>query len=149
MGRFEKPCQKAVVKGEDCGRSSGNERALGQHLNSKAHAPVINHDEEILSVVRVAPVASETPSLRPLVLRPIDFDDKPEKEVEFPRKYDETSKLYILSPVSGKGLRQAVAATEAGDCEQTGHTVLVAGNVYARGIEEVPGHVLYCSVSSG
>jgi hypothetical protein len=25
--------------------------------------------------------------------------------------------------------------------EQTGHTVIVAGNVYARGIEEAPGHV--------
>jgi len=25
--------------------------------------------------------------------------------------------------------------------EQTGHTALVAGNVYARGIEEAPGHV--------
>lgn len=64
---------------------------------------MINHDEDILSTVRSPPVAFGTPSFQPLVPRPMDFDDKPEKEVEFPRNDDATSKLYILTPVLGKG----------------------------------------------
>jgi hypothetical protein len=103
MGRFKKPGPKAVVKCEDCGRSFCNERALGQHLNSKAHALVINNDEDILAIVSSLPVTSDTPSFQPLVPRPMDFDDKPEKEVEFPREDDATSKLYILTPIPGKG----------------------------------------------
>jgi SET domain len=82
-------------------RSFGNERALGQHINSKAHAPVINHDEDILPIARSPPAAFETP-FKPLVPGLIDFDDKPEK-VEFPRKDNSTSKLYILTPLPGKG----------------------------------------------
>jgi hypothetical protein len=92
-----------VVKCEDCGRSFCNERALGQHLNSKAHAPVINNDEDILPIVRSPPVTFDTPSFQSLVPRPMDFDDKPEKEVEFLRKDDATSKFYILTPIPGKG----------------------------------------------
>jgi hypothetical protein len=29
----------------------------------------------------------------------VDFDNKPAREVEFPRKDDATSKLYILTPL--------------------------------------------------
>jgi hypothetical protein len=72
----------------DCGRSFGNECALGQHTNSKAHAPVTSHEEEILLIVRSALVAFDTPSPRPM-----DFGDKPKKEVEFPRKDDATSSI--------------------------------------------------------
>jgi hypothetical protein len=103
MGKFKKPRPKAVVKCEDCGRSFCNERALGQHLNSKAHAPVINYDEEILPIVRTEPVAFNTPSFRPVVPRAMDFDGKPAKEVEVPREDDPRSKLYILTPIPGKG----------------------------------------------
>jgi hypothetical protein len=103
MGRYKRPGLKAAVKCEDCGRSFGNERALGQHLNSKAHALVINHDEDILPIVRSPPVTFDTPSFQLLVPRPMDFDDKPEKEVEFPRKDEATSNLYILMPIPGKG----------------------------------------------
>jgi hypothetical protein len=103
MGRFKKPGPKAEVKCEDCGRPFGNERALGQHLNSKVHAPVINKDEDILPIVRSPPIAFDTPSFQPLVPTPMDFDDKLEKELEFPRKNDATSKLYILTPIPGKG----------------------------------------------
>jgi hypothetical protein len=101
MGKFKKPGPKAVIKCEDCGRSFGNERALGQHLYSKSHAPVTNHDEEILPIVRTKPVAFDTPS--PLVPKVMDFDDKPTKEVEFTRHEGPTSKLYILTPLPGKG----------------------------------------------
>jgi hypothetical protein len=103
MGRFKKPGPKAVVKCEDCGRSFCNERALGQHLNSKAHAPVINHDEDILPIVRSPPVTLDMLSFQPLVPKPMGFGDKPEKDVEFPRKDNATSKLYILTPIPGKG----------------------------------------------
>lgn len=64
---------------------------------------MINNDEDILPIVSSPPVTSDTPSFQPLVPRPKDFDDKPEKEVEFPRKDDATSKLYILTPIPGKG----------------------------------------------
>jgi hypothetical protein len=111
MRKFKKPGPKAVVKCEDCGRSFGNERALGQHLDYKAHALVINLDEDILPIVRSAPVAFDTPSFQPLAPRPMDFNDKPEKEVEFPRKDDATSKLYILTPLLGKGLGLIAAQT--------------------------------------
>jgi hypothetical protein len=108
MGRFKKPGPKAF-KCEDCGRSFGNERALSQHLYSKAHAPAIthapaiNHDEDIPPIARSPPVAFDTQLFKPLVPGPIDFDDKPEKEVEFPRKDNATSKFYILTPLPGKG----------------------------------------------
>jgi hypothetical protein len=102
MARFKKPGPKAY-KCEDCSRSFGNERALGQHLNSKVHAPVINHDEDIPLIARSPPVAFDSPLFKPLVPGPIDFDDKPEKEVEFPRKDTATSKLFILTPLPGKG----------------------------------------------
>jgi len=105
MGRFKKPGPKAVVKCEDCGRSFGNKRALGQHLNFKHHAPVFNHDEDddIVPIVRSAPVTFDTPSFRPLVPRPMNFDDKFEKEVKFLRGDNAMLKLYILTPISGKG----------------------------------------------
>jgi hypothetical protein len=63
------------------------QRALGQHLNFKHHAPVFNHDEDddIVPIVRSAPVTFDTPSFRPLVPRPMNFDDKFEKEVKFLR----------------------------------------------------------------
>lgn len=102
MARFKKPGPKAF-KCEDCSRSFGNERALGQHLNSKVHAPVINHDEDIPLIARSPPVVFDSPLFKPLVPGPIDFDDKPEKEVEFPRKDNATSKLFILTPLPGKG----------------------------------------------
>jgi hypothetical protein len=101
MGRFKKPVPKGF-KCENCGRSFGNERALGQHLNSNTHAPVINHDEDIPPIARSPPVAFDTPLFKPLVPGPIDFDDKSKKEVEFPRK-DNATKLYILTPLPGKG----------------------------------------------
>lgn len=59
-------------------------------------SPLINHDEDIL------PVGFDTP-FEPLVPGLIDCDDKPEKEVEFSRKDNATSKLYILTPLPGKG----------------------------------------------
>lgn len=102
MRRFKKPGPKAI-KCEDCGRSFGNERAFGQHLNSKAHAPVINHDEDILPIARSPPITFDTPLSKPLIPGSIDFDDKPEKEVQFPRKDNAASKLYILTPLPGKG----------------------------------------------
>jgi len=51
MGRFKKP--GAVVKCEHCGRSFVNERTFGQHLNSKTHDLVINHDEDNPSIVYI------------------------------------------------------------------------------------------------
>lgn len=84
MGRFKKPVPK-TVKCEDCGRLFGNERDLAQHLNSKAHGPVINHDEGTLPIVCSPPATSDAPSFQPPVPRPMSFDDKPEG-VEFPRK---------------------------------------------------------------
>lgn len=33
----------------------------------------------------------------------MDFDDKPKKEGEFPRKDDAMLNLYILTPILGKG----------------------------------------------
>jgi hypothetical protein len=101
MRRIKKPGPK-LFKCEDCGRSFGNERALGQHINSKVHTPVINHDENILPIARSPPVVFDTP-LKPLVPGPIEFDDKPEKEVEIPRKDNSTPKLYILTSLPGKG----------------------------------------------
>jgi hypothetical protein len=101
MGRFKKPVLKGF-KCENCGRSFGNKRALGQHLNSNTHAPVINHDEDIPPIARSPPVAFDTPLFKPLVPGLIDFDNKPKKEVEFPRK-DNATKLYILTPLPGKG----------------------------------------------
>jgi hypothetical protein len=101
MGRFKRPRPKPV-KCEECGRPFGNDRALGQHLNSKAHAPVINHDEDILPIARSPPVAFHT-SFKPLAPGPIDFDEQPEKDVEIPRKDNATSRLYILTPLPGKG----------------------------------------------
>jgi len=80
----------------------GNERGLAQHLDSKAHAPVINHGEGILPIVRSLPASSDTPSFQPPVPTPMTFDNKPE-EVEFPKKDSATSKLYILTPIPGKG----------------------------------------------
>jgi hypothetical protein len=100
MGRFKKPVTKAV-KCENCGRSFGNERDLGQHLNSRAHALPTSHDEDVLPIGRPLPVTFDAPSPQPLELRPMDVND--EKEDEFPRNDDATSKLYILTPVLGKG----------------------------------------------
>jgi SET domain len=105
MGGFKKPRPKAAVKCEDCGRSFVNERALGQHLNSKAHASMISHDEDTLPIVCSAPVAFDTPSSQSLAPRPIDFDDEP-KEVELPRKDDATSSVaqfYEIRSIEGKG----------------------------------------------
>jgi hypothetical protein len=102
MGRSKKPVPKGF-KCKDCGRSFGNEHALGQHLNSKAHAPVINHDEDIPPIARSPPVVFNMPLFKPLVPGLIDFDDKPKKEVEFPRNDNVTLKLYILMPLLGKG----------------------------------------------
>ena len=102
IARFKKPGPKAF-KCEDCSRSFSNKRALGQHLNSKVHAHVINHDEDIPLTARSPPVAFDSPLFKPLVPGPIDFDDRPEKEVEFPRKDTATSKLFILTPLLGKG----------------------------------------------
>ena len=103
MGRFKKPRPKAVFKCDDCGRSFGNERALGQHLNSKAHAPVMSHDEDILLIANSTPVAFDTPSSPPLAPKSMDFDDKPKKEVEFTRKDDTTSEFYEIQSIRGKG----------------------------------------------
>jgi hypothetical protein len=64
---------------------------------------VVNHDEDILPTVRSAPAAFDTPSFQPLATGPVDFHDRVEKEVEFPRKDDSMSKLYILTPLPGKG----------------------------------------------
>lgn len=100
MGRFKKPVPK-TVKCTDCSRSFGNERDLGQHLNSGAHAPMINHNEEILPIDRPPPVTFDKLLFQPPVSRPVDVDD--EKEVEFPRKDVATSKLYILMALPGKG----------------------------------------------
>jgi len=108
MGRFKKPVPK-TVKCQDCSRSFGNEHALAQHLNSRAHGPVINHDEGIPPIIRSPPTASDTLLFQPLVPRPVDFDDKPEV-VEFTKKDDSTSKLYILTPIPGKG--QGLIAVE-------------------------------------
>jgi hypothetical protein len=91
MGRFKKPVPKAV-KCEDCGRSFGNKRDLGQHRSS-AHAPAINQEEDILPIDRPPPVTFDIPLL--------DVDD--EREVEFPRKDDAVSKLCIITPLPGKG----------------------------------------------
>jgi SET domain len=101
MGRFKKPVPK-TVKCEDCGRLFGKERDLTQHLNSKAHTPVINHDIGTLPNVHYQPVTSATPSFQSPVPRPMGLDDKP-AEVEFPKKESATPKLYILTPVPGKG----------------------------------------------
>jgi hypothetical protein len=102
MGKFKTPGQKAV-RLCDGGRSFGNERDPGQHLNSKAHAPVVNHVENVLLVDRSPPVAFDTPSFQLLVPRPMDFEDRPEKELEFLIKDNATPKLYILTLIPGKG----------------------------------------------
>jgi hypothetical protein len=101
MGRFKKPVPK-TVKCEDCGRLFGKERDLTQHLNSQVHTPVINHDRGTRPNVSYLPVTSDTLSFQSPVPRPMSLDDKPE-EVEFPKKQSATPKLYILTPVSGKG----------------------------------------------
>ncbi len=75
------------------------EHAPGQYLNSKAHAPVIKRDEDIPSTVRTKPAGSSTLSFRPTVLMAMDFDNKPAKEVNFPRQEDPTSNLYIITPL--------------------------------------------------
>jgi hypothetical protein len=77
-GKFKKPGQKSVLKC-DCGRSFGNERAFGRHLNSKTHAPAVDHDQNVLPVDRSPPVAFDMPSFQLLVPRPIDFEDRPDK----------------------------------------------------------------------
>jgi hypothetical protein len=101
MGRFKKPIPK-TVKCEDCGRLFGNGRDLAQHLNSKAHASVISHDEGTLPFLHSPPVTSDTPSTQPPVLKPLSFDVKPEGD-EFPKKDSLTPKPYILTPIPGKG----------------------------------------------
>ncbi|KAF4633788.1 hypothetical protein G7Y89_g4333 [Cudoniella acicularis] len=88
---------------EDCGRSFGNERALGQHVNSKAHASILNPDEHILPTVPSPSVAFNAPPFQPALPEPMEFEDNPKKEAESPRKDNATSKLHALTPLPGKG----------------------------------------------
>jgi hypothetical protein len=64
---------------------------------------VINYDEDIPPITRSLPITFNTPLFKLLVPGLIDFNNKPEKEVEFLRKDNTTSKLYILIPLLGKG----------------------------------------------
>jgi len=64
---------------------------------------MINHDEDIPLIARFPPVAFDTLLFKPLILGLVDFDDKPEKEAECPRKDNVTSKLFILTLLLGKG----------------------------------------------
>jgi hypothetical protein len=98
MGRVKRAGPKPF-KCEECGRSFGNERALGQHINS-AHAPVIDPDKNIPSIARSPPAAFGTP-FKPPAPGPIDFDGTPENEVNIPRK--DNSTFYILTALPGKG----------------------------------------------
>jgi len=91
MAKFKKPVPK-TAKCEDCGRSFSNERDLGQH-RSRAHAPGINYEENIPPIGRPPPVTLNIPLL--------NFDD--ERDVEFQRQDNRTSKLYIITPLPGKG----------------------------------------------
>jgi hypothetical protein len=91
MGKFKKPVPKKA-KCEDCGRSFGNERDLGQHC-SRAHAPATNHEENNPPGDYSSPVTFNIPSLN------VDG----ENEVEFLGKDNATSKLYIITPLPGKG----------------------------------------------
>lgn len=98
MGRFKKPITKAV-KCEDCNRGFGNERDLGQH-RSRAHAPAVNQDEDIIRVSRTT-ATPDTALIYPQQPRPVDVDD--EREVEIRRKDDTTSKVYMITSLPGKG----------------------------------------------
>ncbi|KAH8198328.1 hypothetical protein TruAng_007483 [Truncatella angustata] len=99
MGRVKTAGLKPF-KCEKCGPSFGNERALGQHINSEAHALMINPDKNIPSIAPSPPVAFGTP-FKPPVPGPIDFDGTPENEVDIPRK--DNSTFYILTALPGKG----------------------------------------------
>ena len=91
MGKFKKPVPK-TAKCEDCGRSFSNERDLGQH-RSRAHAPVISHEETISPIDRPPPVTFNIPQL--------NVHD--ERVLDLPTKDNTTSKLYIITPLPGKG----------------------------------------------
>jgi len=71
MGKFKKP--EAVVKCYHCGRLFVNERSFGQHLNSKAHDLVINHDEDNPSIVCIEHTDFGTPLSHPSKYRPRRF----------------------------------------------------------------------------
>lgn len=59
MGRFKNP-RLTTVNGEDYGRLFVNEHAVGQHVNSNAHASVINRDVDILLMAHSPPVVFAT-----------------------------------------------------------------------------------------
>jgi len=101
MDRIKRAIPKPF-KCEKYGHLFGNERALGQHINSKAHAPVINPNKNILSIAYSPPTALSTP-FKLLVPGPIDFDGTPENEIDIPRK--DYSTFYILTTLPGKGHR--------------------------------------------